>query len=61
MMAVIRAKQVKSAIGYPKDQKATVKGLGFRRLQQTVELEDTASIRGMLNKVKHLVKIEEAS
>jgi len=60
-MAVIRAKQVKSAIGYAKDQKATIVGLGFRRLHQVVELEDTASIRGMLNKVKHLVQVEEAS
>jgi len=60
-MALIRAKQVKSAISYAKDQKATIKGLGFRRLHQTVELQDTASIRGMLNKVKHLIQVEEVS
>jgi len=54
----LRLRQVKSAIGYPQDQRATLKGLGFRRLNQVVELEDTASVRGMINKVCHLVRIE---
>ncbi|MDQ6986498.1 MAG: 50S ribosomal protein L30 [Mariprofundaceae bacterium] len=54
----IRVRQVKSGIGYAKDQKATLVGLGFRRLNQVVELEDTPSIRGMINKVCHLVRIE---
>jgi len=40
-------------------QKRTLKALGFRRLNQTVTLGDSASVRGMINKVKHLVKIEE--
>jgi len=55
---VIRVRQVKSGIGYAKDQKATLRGLGFRRMNQVVELEDTPAIRGMVNKVRHLVRIE---
>lgn len=55
----IRVTWVRSAIGYNKDQKATVKALGFRRLHQTVEHKDTPALRGMLNKVIHLLKIEE--
>lgn len=54
----IRVRQVKSGIGYAKDQRATLTGLGFRRLNQVVELEDTPSVRGMINKVIHLVRIE---
>jgi large subunit ribosomal protein L30 len=53
-----KIRQVKSGIGYPKDQKATLKGLGFRRMHQVVELEDTPSTRGMVNKVRHLVVVE---
>ncbi|MDQ7011450.1 MAG: 50S ribosomal protein L30 [Mariprofundaceae bacterium] len=55
---VIRIRQVKSGIGYARDQKATLRGLGFRRLNQLVELEDTPAVRGMVNKVRHLVRIE---
>ncbi len=54
----IRVRQVKSGIGYAKDQRATLTGLGFRRLNQVVELEDTPAVRGMINKVCHLVRIE---
>ena len=50
---------VKSGIGYSKDQKRTLKALGFRRLNQSVTHDDSASIRGMVNKVRHLVKVEE--
>ena len=50
---------VRSAIGYTKDQKATVKALGLRRMHQTVEHKDTPALRGMLNKIIHLIKIEE--
>jgi large subunit ribosomal protein L30 len=50
---------VKSAIGYSERHKATVKALGFRKLHQTVILPDTPSVRGMLYKVNHLVKIED--
>jgi len=56
----IRVRQIKSGIGYPKDQRATLTGLGFRRMNQTVELEDTPAIRGMVNKVSHLVSVESA-
>jgi len=57
---VIRIRQVKSGIGYPKDQRATLVGLGFRRMHQVVELEDTASVRGMINKINHLIVVETA-
>ncbi|OIO71696.1 MAG: 50S ribosomal protein L30 [Zetaproteobacteria bacterium CG_4_9_14_3_um_filter_49_83] len=56
----IQIRQVKSGIGYAKDQKATLIGLGFRRMNQVVELEDTPAVRGMVNKVRHLVQIETA-
>ena len=49
----------KSAIGYNKDQKGTIRALGFRKLNQTVEHEDTPVIRGMVDKVSHLVEMEE--
>ncbi|OIO72739.1 MAG: 50S ribosomal protein L30 [Zetaproteobacteria bacterium CG1_02_53_45] len=54
----IRVRQVKSGIGYAKDQKATLIGLGLRRMNQVVELEDTPSVRGMVQKINHLVRIE---
>jgi large subunit ribosomal protein L30 len=53
----IRIKWVRSAICTPKKHKAVVKGLGFTRLNQVVEREDTPSLRGMVNKVPHLVEI----
>ena len=55
----LRVTWVRSDIGYTKDQKATVKALGLRRLHQTVEHKDTPALRGMLNKVIHMLKIEE--
>ncbi|RMD55620.1 MAG: 50S ribosomal protein L30 [Candidatus Thermofonsia bacterium] len=58
-MAKLRITYRKSAIGYNKKQKATLKALGFRKLNQVVEHDDTAVIRGMINKVSHLVDIEE--
>jgi large subunit ribosomal protein L30 len=51
----------KSAIGYAGDQKRTLRALGLRRLGQTVEHRDTRAIRGMVNKVRHLVKVAEVS
>jgi len=57
--ATVKVRQVKSGIGYAKDQRATLVGLGLRRMQQLVELEDTPSIRGMINKVRHLVRVED--
>ncbi len=51
----------KSAIGYSKRQKDTVRALGLRRLHQTVEHPDTPEVRGMVDKVRHLVKVEEVA
>lgn len=58
-MAKIRIKWVKSDIGYSKDQKQTVKALGFHKLNDVVEKEDTPVIRGMINKINHLLSVEE--
>jgi large subunit ribosomal protein L30 len=55
----LRVTLVKSPIGYNKSQKATVRALGLRRMNQTVEHNDSPAVRGMLNKVIHLIKIEE--
>ena len=52
-------RQVKSASGHKSDQKRTIDALGIRRLQQQVVHEDTPQIRGMVFKVRHLVKVEE--
>jgi large subunit ribosomal protein L30 len=57
-MTRIRVTYRKSAIGYARDQKATVAALGLKRLHQTVEHEDSAPIRGMINKVRHLVSVD---
>jgi large subunit ribosomal protein L30 len=48
---------VRSGICTPKDQKATLKGLGFRRLNQSVVREDSPAVRGMIRKVRHLVEV----
>ena len=58
-MAKLQITYSKSAIGYEKSQKATVKALGLRKLNQTIVQEDTPAIRGMLDKVRHLVTVEE--
>ncbi len=58
-MSTIKIKQVQSAIKRPADQKATIKALGFRRLNQVVEKEVTPQIMGMVNKVKHLIQVVE--
>ncbi len=55
--AKLTVKLVKSPIGYNRRQRATLKGLGLRRMQHTVEVEDTPSVRGMIAKVKHLVEV----
>jgi large subunit ribosomal protein L30 len=57
-VAKLRITWVKSDIGYAKDQRRTLKALGFRRLRETVEHEDSPCIRGMVAKVSHLVKTE---
>jgi large subunit ribosomal protein L30 len=58
--ATLRVTYSKSAIGYSKDQKATVQALGLKRLHQTVEHTDTPQIRGMIHKIQHLVTIDPA-
>ena len=58
-MAKLQITYTKSSIGYNERQKATIKALGFRKLNQIVEHDDTDVIRGMLNKVSHLVTVEE--
>ncbi len=58
-MATLRITYSKSAIGYTERQKATVKALGFKRLYETIEHEDSPAIRGMINKISHLLTVEE--
>lgn len=58
-MATIKVQQIKSKIGAPKDQKATLVALGLRKISQVVEFEDTPSNRGMIRKVHHLVTVVE--
>jgi len=55
----LRIKWVKSSIGYSQRQKDTIRRLGFHRLGDVVEHEDTPVIRGMIHKVQHLVEVEE--
>jgi large subunit ribosomal protein L30 len=54
----VKVRWVRSQIGFDRRQRATLKGLGLRRLNQTVELEDTAAVRGMIKKVIHLLVVE---
>ena len=55
----LRIRQVKSSSGHRFDQDRTIRALGFRRLNQVVEHNDTPQIRGMVFKVRHLVRVEE--
>ena len=59
MAKVLRIKLVRSSIGYPGRQKRTVKALGLRKLNQTVERADTASVRGMVQSIIHLLEVDE--
>jgi large subunit ribosomal protein L30 len=59
IMATIKVTQTKSSIGRLPKHKATLRGLGLRRINHTVELEDTPCVRGMINKVQYMVKVEE--
>ena len=59
-MPTLKITQVRSAIKRPEGQKRTVRALGLRRLHQTVEHEATPQILGMIDRVKHLVRVEEA-
>lgn len=58
MALKLRVTLVKSGINRQQDQKDTIKGLGLTRMHKSVELNDTAAIRGMIRKVSHLVKVE---
>ena len=58
-MAKIKITWTKSAIGYAKDQGATIRALGLRRLNHSVIKEDNSTVRGMVHKIRHLVKVEE--
>ena len=53
----IKVKQVRSGIGFDKRQKETLRSLGLKRLNQTVELPDNPSVRGMIYSIRHLVEI----
>ena len=56
----VKVTQTGSPIGRPKDQRATLKGLGLNKMNRTRELEDTPAIRGMIDKVAHLIRVDEA-
>jgi large subunit ribosomal protein L30 len=55
----VKVTQMKSPIGFNRDQKLVLRSLGLRRIRHTVDVEDTPSIRGMLRKVRHLVEVQE--
>ena len=60
MAKKLKITQIKSSIGYKQKAKLTLKALGLRKMHQTVEHLDSPAVRGMLNRVNYLVKIEEA-
>ena len=57
----LRLTQVKSGIGYHYSQKETLRSLGLRRLHQSVEVVETPSVRGMVQKISHLLRVEEVT
>ncbi len=59
MSKTVKVTQIKSSIGRLPKHRATLRGLGLRRINHTVELEDTPSVRGMINKVYYMVKVED--
>jgi large subunit ribosomal protein L30 len=59
-MAKVKITLIKSGIGYPKNQKATLKALGLRKMNASAEVELNNQIQGMINTVNHLVKVEKA-
>ena len=56
---MLKIRQVRSAIGRPRSHRQTLRGLGLTRLNKSVVLKDTPPIRGMISKVRHLVRVEE--
>jgi large subunit ribosomal protein L30 len=59
MSKTVKVTQIKSSIGRLPSHRATIKGLGLRRIRHTVELEDTPSVRGMINLVHYMIKVED--
>ncbi|HIF11466.1 MAG TPA: 50S ribosomal protein L30 [Dehalococcoidia bacterium] len=59
-MGDLRITQIKSKIGYPQDQRATLQSLGLRKIRQQVVRPDNSAVRGMIKKVRHLITVEEA-
>ena len=59
MSNTVKVTQIKSSIGRLPKHRATLRGLGLRRINHTVELEDTPSVRGMINKVYYMIKVED--
>lgn len=59
-MATLKVTYVRSVIGQKPDQQRTVRALGLRRLNQSVEHDDSPQLRGMIHKVRHLVRVEES-
>ena len=59
MMAQVKITLTRSLIGYPKDQRATVKALGLTKIRTSGVQEDSPALRGMIHKVEHMVKVEE--
>ena len=57
-MKSLKITQLKSTIGFDKKQALALRGLGLRRIRHTVEVEDTPAVRGLILKVRHLVKVE---
>ncbi len=55
----IKIEQMKSPIGYPRPQREVLRSLGLRRIRHVVERQDTPAVRGMVNKIQHLVRIVE--
>ena len=58
--STVKVTQIGSPIGRKKDQRATLVGLGLNKMHRTRELEDTPAVRGMIAKVQHLVRVDEA-
>ena len=58
-MAKVKVTLVRSVIGRPETQKKTMASLGLKKINSSIELDDTAQLRGQVDKVKHLVKVEE--
>ena len=57
----IRIEQVRSGVGRPRNQREVLRSLGLRRIRHVVEREDSAAVRGMVNKIPHLVRVLEGS